>query len=90
MKKGLLIASVVLSLQACGVIMPNVSSNVIEATPQGSLINIHATYCGHNCTELAMKKAQEVCPKGFIVRNTTQGGTYTHNPDVSMIIRCEN
>lgn len=86
MMKKFLFMSIVLGLSACVVNAPSVSSSVVETDSNGTLMNIHAQHCGFHCTNMAMQKAQEVCPKGFSVKNTQNG---LHHTEASMIIRCE-
>lgn len=81
-------------LSACVVQPPSVSSNVIESSSAGSLISINTEYCGAACTDLALKKAKEVCPKGFVIKNQVGGVTgnsqVAYMKDVNMVVRCEN
>lgn len=86
MMKKYLFMSMVLGLSACVVNTPSVSSSVVETSSDGTLMNIHALHCGFHCTNMAMQKAKEVCPKGFAVKNTQNG---LHGNETSMIIRCE-
>lgn len=77
-------------LSACVIHSPSASSSVIETNEKGSLINISTDFCGVTCTELAMKKSQEVCPKGFIVKNQQGGFSDGYYKDVNLIIRCDH
>lgn len=96
MKKVLFALLPVLMMSACAVPYhtPTVSSTVIEANPNGSLINISTLHCGGDCVNLAMLKAQEACPRGYVIKNTENARGYVMHGvlirDVRLTVRCSN
>lgn len=90
MKHHLLIISMALGLSACVAYVPSASSSVIESSEQGSLISITTEHCGFTCTDLAMEKAKQTCPKGFSIKSKQGGQTTGGLKDVNMVIRCDD
>ena len=77
-------------LSACGLMPPSVSSNIIEADPNGSLISISAQNCQMGCTELVLQKARDVCPRGYSIKNRLSDGLNRQYNQEQIIVRCSN
>lgn len=81
-------------LSACSYTPPSVSSNVVGTDPNGgALISISTSRCAPDlCADMVLKKASEICPNGYIVKNhqssRLSSGILTGNEQ--MIIRCSN
>lgn len=91
MKHLLSLASVALTaltLQGCVVARtPAISSSVIEADAEkGNLLNITGENCGGVCSTMAMNKAQEACPNGYVIHQTTPAMPFNY---IQMTIRCQ-
>ncbi|MBH5329077.1 hypothetical protein H9Q10_05270 [Eikenella sp. S3360] len=86
MKKLALCILAALFLQACVVRLPSISSSVIEADEKnGNLISIDGSFCGAWCEKYAMDKAQEVCPTGYAIKNSSRNDI-NH---IHMVVRCQ-
>lgn len=71
-------------MQGCA--MPSVSTAVIEAdAAKGNLMQISGLDCGMLCHGMALTAAQQVCPKGYSIQNTTPA----YRTDINMIVRCQ-
>ena len=77
-------------LSACGLMPPSVSSNIIEADPNGSLISISAQNSQMGCTELVLQKARDVCPSGYSIKNRLSDGLNRQYNQEQIIARCSN
>lgn len=85
MKKFIMSSLMLFVLQGCVVHAPTISSNFIETNEKGDLVQITGNHCGMMCERMAIQKAQEVCPSGYITHNTSTPDFRT----ISMIVRCQ-
>ncbi len=87
MKKMILCTLAALALQGCVVQVPTatVTSNVLEADKEkGNQIALEARHCEFGCLQMAMNKAQEVCPAGYVIQNKSQSDVGA----LHMVVRC--
>lgn len=81
--RRLLPAAVICFLSGCVHIPPTVSSGIIPTnSPDENLYSINAKHC-HDCNEMVLAKAQEICPQSFSIQQRTPVPF-----GLVMIIRC--
>lgn len=86
MKTTILCGLAALALQGCVAILPSMTASVLEAdTEKGSQIALEGSYCGYECLQMAMNKAQEACSSGYVVQSKSQNAVGS----IYMVVRCQ-